>query len=49
VYRPLGEFESLSYHQTLHATTYITGLAAARSKTCKGLRERSFQFAVEIV
>lgn len=33
---PLDDFESLSYHQTLHAKTYITGLAAG-SKTCKGI------------
>ena len=25
---PLDEFESLSYHQTRHAKTYVTGLAA---------------------
>lgn len=29
----LNEFESLSYHQTHHAKAYVTGLAAARSKT----------------
>jgi hypothetical protein len=28
---PLDEFESLSYHQTHHAKTYATGLAAASS------------------
>jgi SRSO17 transposase len=33
----LDEFESLSYHQTHHAKTYVTGLAAARSKTCEGI------------
>jgi hypothetical protein len=25
---PLDEFDSLSYHQTQHAKTYVTGLAA---------------------
>ena len=34
---PLDDFESLSYHQTHHAKTYVTGLAAARSKTCEGI------------
>jgi len=34
---PLGEFESLSYHQTRHAKTYVTGLAAARSKIVTGI------------
>ena len=29
----LDEFDSLSYHQTKHAKTYVTGLAAASSKT----------------
>ena len=33
----LDEFESLSYHQTHHAKSYVTGLAAARSKTCEGI------------
>jgi len=33
----LDEFGSLSYHQTHHAKTYVTGLAAARSKTCEGI------------
>lgn len=33
----LDEFESLSDHQTHHAKTYVTGLAAARSKTCEGI------------
>ena len=33
----LDEFDSLSYHQTHHAKTYVTGLAAARSKTVKGI------------
>jgi SRSO17 transposase len=33
----LDEFESLSYHQTHHAKSYVTGLAAASSKTCKGI------------
>ena len=30
----LDEFDSLSYHQTHHAKSYVTGLAAGRSKTC---------------
>jgi SRSO17 transposase len=34
---PLDEFESLSYHQTHHAKTYATGLAAGRSKTVNGI------------
>ena len=34
---PLGEFESLSYHQTRHAKTYVTGLAAGRSKIVTGI------------
>ncbi|ELY58734.1 IS701 family transposase [Natronococcus jeotgali] len=34
---PLDEFDSLSYHQTHHAKTYVTGLAAARSKTVTGI------------
>jgi SRSO17 transposase len=34
---PLDEFESLSYHQTHHAKTYATGLAAASSKTVNGI------------
>ena len=34
---PLDEFESLSYHQTHHAKTYVTGLAAASSKTVTGI------------
>ena len=34
---PLDDFESLSYHQTHHAKTYVTGLAAGRSKTCDGI------------
>lgn len=33
----LDEFDSLSYHQTHHAKTYVTGLAAARSKTVTGI------------
>jgi len=33
----LDEFESLSYHQTHHAKSYVTGLAAASSKTCEGI------------
>ena len=34
---PLDEFDSLSYHQTHHAKTYVTGLAAASSKTVTGI------------
>ncbi|MEF8838944.1 MAG: transposase, partial [Haloarculaceae archaeon] len=34
---PLDEFESLSYHQTRHAKTYVTGLVAARDKTLSGI------------
>jgi SRSO17 transposase len=34
---PLDEFDSLSYHQTRHAKTYVTGLAAARSRTVTGI------------
>lgn len=34
---PLDEFDSLSYHQTQHAKTYVTGLAAASSKTVTGI------------
>ena len=34
---PLDEFNSLSYHQTHHAKTYVTGLAAASSKTVTGI------------
>nr|WP_255568365.1 transposase [Salinarchaeum sp. IM2453] len=34
---PLDEFESLSYHQTHYAKTYVTGLAAASSKTVTGI------------
>ena len=34
---PLDEFESLSHHQTHHAKTYVTGLAAASSKTVTGI------------
>jgi len=34
---PLDEFDSLSYHQTHHAKTYVTGLAAARSETVTGI------------
>src|SRR5699024_99125 len=34
---PLDEFDSLSYHQIHHAKTYVTGLAAARSKTVTGI------------
>ncbi|EMA48414.1 transposase ISHwa4, partial [Halococcus salifodinae DSM 8989] len=34
---PLDEFDSLSYHQTQHAKTYVTGLAAGRSKTVTGI------------
>jgi hypothetical protein len=30
---PLDEFELLSYHQTRHAKTYVTGLAAAMTAT----------------
>jgi len=33
----LDEFDSLSYHQTHHAKTYVTGLAAASSKTVQGI------------
>ena len=33
----LDEFDSLSYHQTKHAKTYVTGLAAASSKTVNGI------------
>lgn len=39
---PLDEFESLSYHQTRHAKTYVTGLAAARSKTVNGIAREVF-------
>jgi hypothetical protein len=28
---PLDEFDSLSYHQTHHAKTYVTGLAAGNN------------------
>ena len=34
---PLDEFDSLSYHQTHHAKTYVTGLAAARNETVTGI------------
>jgi len=34
---PLDGFDSLSYHQTQHAKTYVTGLAAASSKTVTGI------------
>ncbi len=34
---PLDEFNLLSYHQTRHAKTYVTGLAAARNKTVTGI------------
>ena len=34
---PLDEFDSLSYHQTHHAKTYVTGLAAGRSKNVTGI------------
>ena len=34
---PLDEFNSLSYHQAHHAKTYVTGLAAASSKTVNGI------------
>jgi SRSO17 transposase len=34
---PLDDLESLSYHQTHHAKTYVTGLAAASSKTVDGI------------
>ena len=34
---PLDEFDSLSHHQTQHAKTYVTGLAAASSKTVNGI------------
>ncbi len=34
---PLDEFDSLSYHQTHHAKTYVIGLAAASSKTVTGI------------
>ena len=34
---PLDEFDSLSSHQTQHAKTYVTGLAAARSETVTGI------------
>ena len=34
---PLDEFDSLSYHQKQHAKTYVTGLAAASSKTVTGI------------
>jgi len=36
---PLDEFDSLSYHQTHHAKTYVTGLAAASSKTVTGIAQ----------
>jgi len=32
----LDEFDSLSFHQTQHAKTYVTGLAAASNKTVNG-------------
>jgi hypothetical protein len=34
---PLDQFESLSYHQTQHAKTYVTGLVAGRNKTVTGI------------
>ena len=34
---PLDEFDSLSSHQIQHAKTYVTGLAAGRSKTLTGV------------
>jgi hypothetical protein len=34
---PLDEFDSLSYYQTRHAKKYVTGFAAARSKTVAGI------------
>ena len=34
---PLDEVDSLSYHQTHHAKTYVTGLAAASGKTVTGI------------
>ncbi len=34
---PLDDFDSLSHHQIHHAKTYVTGLAAARSKTVAGI------------
>jgi SRSO17 transposase len=34
---PLDEFDSLSHHQTHHAKSYVTGLAACRSKTVNGI------------
>jgi hypothetical protein len=33
----LDEFDPLSYHQTHHAKTYVTALAASRSKTVEGI------------
>ena len=33
----LDDFELLSYHQTHHAKTYATGLAAASNKTIEGI------------
>jgi hypothetical protein len=39
---PLDEFDSLSYHQTQHAKTYVTGLAAASSKTVTGIAREVF-------
>ena len=34
---PLDEFDSLSYHQTHHAKSYVTDLATGRSKTVTGI------------
>ena len=39
---PLDEFDSLSYHQTHHAKTYVTGLAAGRSKSVTGIAREVF-------
>ena len=36
---PLDEFDSLSHHQTQHAKTYVTGLAAASSNTITGIAQ----------
>ena len=39
---PLDEFDSLSYHQTHHAKTYVKGLTGGRSKTVTGIAREVF-------
>ncbi len=40
---PLDEFDSLSYHQTQHAKTYVTGLAANADDLLTVAADNGFQ------